>query len=152
MLQRTDILRSSINSAIQTEFSRIFQDLAIEHPLVSWAFSHPIWTILLLLVLLSFIVFIIQNLVKSINYLMNTIWVAVLGSPFKLSHYLFNFVKTKASQKKLRDRAIVPVLDSTEQELELSEIMQRLESLNQEQDRLLKQVAKILNTDRGASS
>ncbi|MGD2181865.1 hypothetical protein [Lusitaniella coriacea] len=152
MLERTDIFKNNLNNAIQSEFSKIIHNWSVEHPLINWGFSHPILTVILLLVLVSFVVFIIQNLFKFINQLITATWLAILGSPFKIGNYLFNFVKIRATQKQTRDRELSSVLETTKQELGLSEIVQRLETLNQEQDRLLKQVVEILNADRKPSS
>ncbi len=144
MVQRTDDLTSSIADAIQTELSSTIQNWGAEHPVIYWTIYHPLQALALFL----FIIFIFQNLFKLINRLIIVAWLAVLKLPFNISYYLFKVLKNNANKERFSDVEETVSLVSSAQQIQLSEILQRLETINQEQNQLLQQIIKILGSNK----
>ncbi|MBD2579677.1 hypothetical protein [Oscillatoria sp. FACHB-1406] len=131
---------------IQTLFSNPFQNWFAQHPRVDWAISHPVISVVVLLVLLSLLVFLFQTLSRSIAQLNVAFWSTIFSLPLKLGRFLSNGLKFKGTQNPLPVAEKSSDLVLSDRSLELSEILQKLETINREQTQLLEQILETLNS------
>lgn len=110
------------------------------HPIAQWLFAHPLW----LVVLAGLAILLLVGLFGAIGRMTEKLWLVVLLAPFrlifwglnqlaKLVRFVFGLKPAPAAAAKPQER--------------LSEILDRLELLRQEQDELLREVKAILAKD-----
>lgn len=116
------------------------QDWLSQHPLLLWLAAHPLWllgTVLLLLFLLS-------GLLRAVASLTEKLWLGLLRLPILLMQWAW-----RGSLFLLRRPAAKSgLLGSTEltnpSSDRLTEVLERLETLRQEQDELMQEVKLLL--------
>lgn len=144
-----------VESFIDALFGPV-QDWLVQHPLWLWLFTHPLWllgTILLALFLLA-------GLLQAIAGLTEQLWLGLLRLPILLVQALWqgslfllrrlvrqpsNQLMTKSLVQFPTDQLALPTAQPTAKSDRLTEIVNRLEALRQEQDELLKEVKLLLN-------
>lgn len=130
-----DRLLSSIRSPIQ--------DWLMSHPFWNWWLTHPLW----LLVAIVFALFLLVGLLGAIARLTEKIWLAVLQAPFQLTRWIFWGVLS------LLQIPFTPKASATENQQErLLTLLNRLETMRQEQEDVLREVRSILALDHPASN
>jgi hypothetical protein len=135
---------SAVTDAMQRAFGGAMQQWMAEHQFWAWLLQHPLISVGLLLVLLV----LLQGVLSAIAQFIQRAGLALLRSPWQLSQWLFGF-----SAKSLQ-AALTPGTkrDTESKQQRLSEIVDRLEMLKQEQDVLLQEVKAILASDVPKSS
>ena len=132
-------IAESIDRAIATYFSHWLT----AHPYLAWTIAHP----LLGLGLLLLTIFSLWGLIKAIGRAIEQIWLFLLTTPFRLIQPIFGlmwrsvrriFGHTSASDDRLTD----PSLPTTPIE-RIDRIIDRLQSLRQEQDLLLQELVTL---------
>nr|WP_290228089.1 hypothetical protein [Trichocoleus desertorum] len=129
-----------MTDAMQKAFGRVMQQWMAEHQFWAWVLQHPFWSVGLLLVLLV----LLQGLLSAIAQLIQQAGIALLRSPWKLSQWLVGF-SAKSFQSALTVGDAKQGTDPKQQRL--SEIVERLEALKQEQDVLLQEVKAIVASE-----
>lgn len=114
-----------INNAIQNWLDA--------HPTLSWIVDHPIWTLVLGLLVL----FLLWGLLNAIARFTEQFWMVLLRLPVRLSQWLF-----RGSPKVLM--GLLPFQPKEDPKKQLQEVLDRLEELRKEEDQLLEQVKKLL--------
>lgn len=136
------------------------QNLLIHSPILSWGFSHPIWGVVVVVVLIMFL----GGLVRAIAQLTEQLWVRLLQMPLDAGQWIFtqllHLLRLKprnpdhASALSLTQslpptfNPSVPLPASSQQQL--YEIMIRLERLQQEQTLLLEDIKTLLVVQQGS--
>ena len=144
MVQRTDSFTGSITDAIQAELSNTIHNWVAEHPLINWALHHP----LQILGMVLLVIFMLRGLFKLIDKLIVDAWVSAFKYLFQLSSLLLRGLKKDNSSKALSDLEKSLKLELPEQQVQLVEILPRLEVISQEQNQLLQKVTTILEANK----
>lgn len=129
-----------------------------QYPVLYWLTLHPIW----LLVTLVTLLFLLSGLLGAIARLTERLWLAILRSPITLIRWIWRgslfllsrlftakstaapSVSVKSSVVTLGAASLTPgALTSQDR---LTEVLNRLEALRQEQDELLREVKLLLST------
>lgn len=134
-------LNNSINGLLDS-LTAPLQDWLSQHPLLQWFVSHPLWLLIAMLAAL----FLLSGLLRAIAGLTEKLWLALLRLPF----ILFQTVWRSSLFLLLRpfEKPTVASLTASPAPDRLTEILNRLEALRQEQDELLQEVRSLLLTDQ----
>lgn len=144
MVQRTDSFTSDLTDAIQAELSHTIHSWVAEHPLIYWALHHP----LQILGMVLLVIFMLRGLFKLIDQLIVDAWLSTFKYPFKLSSLLLGGLTKNNFGKASSDLEKSLKLESHAQQVQLAEILQRLEVMTQEQNQLLQKVTTILEANK----
>ena len=109
------------------------------HPLLSWFVTHPLYAIGVFL----FTLLLLSGLLKAFGSIIEHAWVFILRSPFKLGKRLLGI-----GTKTLATRSTIVNSSKNNLQEQLSEILSRLEVIQQEQDALTQQAKKILALEK----
>ena len=115
------------------------RDWLSQYPWLQWLVTHPLWlggTILL-------IIFMFSGLIGAIGQLTQKIWIALLRSPFLLLQWLFVGI-FRLTRMLLGWKTEPAKLPADNSQTRLQELLDRLDTLRQEQDELLQEVKTIL--------
>ncbi|HEY9750812.1 MAG TPA: hypothetical protein V6C63_19180 [Allocoleopsis sp.] len=140
----TQVQQSVATDAVQNAFGGAMQQWMAEHRMWGWLIQHPLTSVGLLLVLLV----LLQGLLSAIAQLIQRAGWALLRSPWKLSQWLLGF-SAKSFQAALAPGA---KREAESKQQRLTEIVNRLEALKQEQDALLQEVKAIVASDSPQSN
>lgn len=113
------------------------QDWLVVHPFWNWLLLHPLWLLGLTVLLL----FLFAGLLGAIARLTEAIWLAVLQTPIRLVQFLFTGV-TRLLKLPFSPR--LNSVSSTNQQERLTTLLNRLETLRQEQNELMQEIRSIL--------
>ena len=122
---------SSIDRAISTYISHWLG----QHPYLAWSIAHPLPSIGLLLLLILFLL----GLFGAIGRGVEQIWLFLLKTPFKLLQPIFSGIWVVLLRILGRDNSIDPNLKLER----IDAIVDRLQALSQEQEKLLKELATL---------
>uniref|UniRef100_B8HP35 Uncharacterized protein n=1 Tax=Cyanothece sp. (strain PCC 7425 / ATCC 29141) TaxID=395961 RepID=B8HP35_CYAP4 len=141
-LQQAEHLSGTLTTNLQQILADSVRGWMSEHPLIAWMIHHPLWTLVLILLGL----FLSWGLVGAAAQLTKKVWVLVLQGPFKLAQLLAQGIL------RLFNLAKPPQLAQLEREdhlqKRLSEILNRLESLRQEQEALIREMELLVLSKR----
>jgi hypothetical protein len=118
----------------QTYLNNAIQTWLESHPTIAWMVNHPIWT----LIIGVLAIFLFWGLLNAIARFTEQFWIALLRSPLKLSQWIF-----RGSPHLLMGLLWFKPKDDPKKQLK--EVLDRLEELRQEEDKLLEQVKKFLH-------
>jgi hypothetical protein len=124
-------ISSSIDRAVSTYFSNWLG----QHPYLAWSIAHPLPSLGLLLVLILSLV----GLFGAIGRGVEQIWLFLLKTPFKLLQPIFSLIWSVLSRGLGRGNLVDPNLSPER----IDVIVDRLQSLSQEQERLLTELATL---------
>jgi len=122
------------------------RDWLIDHPLIYWLVSHPLWLLGLIVVL----ILLLAGLVGAIARLTENLWLAVLRSPLSLSRWLWKLVSPLISPliPKLPLWHTLwhnqPPVETVTPQQRLVDLLNRLDTLQQQQDEVLQEVRALL--------
>lgn len=157
-------IKNTTSDAIQTAIDSSMSDWLQSHPVVlrlvqllAWGTNHPIVSLIILVLGLA----IAFSLIKAIGNLFEKAWLTILQAPLKLGRFLI--LVSSQSLGKFGSLIVKPLIGdknteaSVLQSFELNhnpnqrlvEISHRLESIQKEQNELLKEAATILKLDIG---
>jgi hypothetical protein len=135
-----------IAGSIEYAVANYFTQWLLAHPYLAWLLSHPLPSLGLLLLT----IFSLWGLIKALGRGMEQIWLFLLTTPFKLIQPIFRPIwsaiwsitghnKDSIQQKSLTASA-------TPSPAQIERIIDRLHSLNQEQDTLLRELSTLVNS------
>jgi hypothetical protein len=130
-------ISSSIDRAVSTYFSNWLG----QHPYLTWSIAHPLFSCGLLLLAIG----ILWGLFGAIGRGIEQIWIFLLKTPFKLLQPIFG---------KIWEISFGRLGNSTAAPERIDAIVDRLQALSQEQERLLKELSTLRNSssDRRGNS
>ena len=132
---------NSAQHKLQGVMTQPIADWLQGHPNIAWAIDHPLIALGLLLIVLL----LLSGLLQAIARLTAQVWIWLLQSPLKLIRWLFyGLLRFTQRQPKL------PALPATPQQERLTLILQRLETMRQEQDELLQEVRSLLAAEESS--
>ncbi|AFY96719.1 hypothetical protein [Chamaesiphon minutus] len=135
-----------ISETIDRSIGAAFNQWLVAHPYLAWIVAHPLASVGLLLLT----IFSLWGLIKAIGRGIEQTWVFLLTTPFKLLQPIFGlmwrsirrvFGHTKASV----DRVEFELVSDAPAE-RIATIVDRLQSLNQEQEMLLQELATLTDS------
>ena len=150
--QITDNLNEITRKAIENAIDSTITSWLNEHPLFFWLVTHPIWTSILFI----FSLFLIVGLFEALGTLIKSIWIFIFKIPHKLikkttiltiknlQNISYQILSKNSSQNKLE---LTKIHSQSERQQRIIQILDRLEELKQEQDRLLKEIAEMLKIE-----
>jgi hypothetical protein len=157
-LQKAEGLSGGASEALKNAIMSLIRDWINAHPKIVWLLSHPFLTLAILL----FTVLMLSGLLKALGSFFEKAWLAILQAPIKLSRLVLGlgyqqlnriglFGSNKSHQQAKPNAGDLKRLSyqsiSTDKKERLAEISSRLEVINQEQNKLIQEVAAILNSD-----
>ena len=110
------------------------QEWLLAHPVWNWLFTHPVWLMGLMFI----------GLLGAITQLTETVWLAILQLPLKLVQLIFVGILALFRLPFRPKLTAAPNPNPETQTERLTLILNRLETLRQEQDELLSEVRSIL--------
>jgi small-conductance mechanosensitive channel len=114
------------------------QDWLLAHPFGNWLLTHPLWAIGLVLIALL----LLSGLFGAIAQLTQTLWIVLLRSPVVLIGWLVAGIVLLVKMPFSATEKL-PAAETEQQRL--AEILDRLDDLKQEQDKLLQEAKQILS-------
>jgi hypothetical protein len=132
-------ISSSIDRAVSTYFSNWLG----QHPYLAWSIAHPLPSLgLLLLLILSLV-----GLFGAIGRGVEQIWLFLLKTPFKLLQPIFSLIWGVLSRGLGRGNLVDP--NRSPERIDV--IVDRLQALSQEQERLLTELSTLRNSSSDRS-
>jgi hypothetical protein len=155
------VLSGVASEAMQNALISMIRDWMNAHPRIFWLVSHPF----LSLVMLLFAIFVLWGFFKALGSFFEKAWLAIFSAPIKFSKFIFGLTYRRlsglrglvsnnfATDKQLKSEVLYlkhfnsesPEIDS---KIRRAEILSRLEAINQEQKKLLQELAAILDSDK----
>lgn len=141
-----------ISESIERAISGYFTQWLGQHPYLAWSIAHPIPSLGLSLLAILFL----WGLIKAIGRGIEQIWLFLLKTPFKLLQPIFrliwglirrilghnNLSSSQLTEKSAHSITADPFDSLTQTKCE--RIIERLDLLSQEQDRLLQELATLV--------
>jgi hypothetical protein len=127
-----------ISSSIDRAVSSYFSNWLGQHPYLIWSISHPLLSCGLLVLAIGSL----WGLFGAIGRGIEQIWLFLLKTPFKLLQPIFSKI-WEISFGRLGNSTAVPE--------RIDAIVDRLQSLSQEQERLLKELSTLRNSSSDRS-
>jgi hypothetical protein len=128
-------ISQSIEDAISAYFHSWFQ----EHQLIWWLISNPLWSLVIVLLSIALLV----SLVGAISRGLEQLWLGLLRTPLRLlrptTGWLWEtIIKTKTNNS-------LSALSA--QDRQIDGLVKRLCQIQQEQDKLMKELLKIVKAE-----
>lgn len=140
-IQKTEGLSHTLTEGIENAINNYIADWMNHHVILAWLLTHPLYSIGILLVSIV----LIWGLFQALGGLIVKSWMAVLVSPVMLVRSLLpKTVKLTSTANK--NGSLSPKSDSEYTRERCKTILHRLNEIKQEQDTLLQELAKILET------
>lgn len=137
-----DFQGSIVNGLLDSLLAPV-QDWLSQYPVFLWLATHPLW----LLIAILLVLFLLSGLLRVIAGLTEKLWLVLLTFPITLVRWLWRgmsfLISRPFAAKSVTQSSFVnpPALDAPDR---LTEVLNRLETLRQEQDELLKEVEVLL--------
>ncbi len=139
-IEKIDNLNQILSDGIQASINSSLNSWINAHPRLVWLIDHPLQGLLILLVG----IFLFLGLLKAISDITARFWLLILTYPFKLISSKLKLI-SKSFQKD--NKKAVSVSEVTIDQQKLVAILNRLESIRQEQDLLLQEVICLLKSE-----
>jgi len=140
-IQKTEGLSHTLTEGIENGIKGYVTDWMNHHVVLGWLFNHPLFAIAIFLISIV----LTWGLFQALGGLIVKSWMAVLISPVTLVRSLLP-IGSKLTVNTINNRFLSPKLDSEDPKERFNTILQRLNEIKQEQDNLLQELAKILET------
>lgn len=151
--QITDNVNNITTKALENAIDFTIKNWLNQHPVLFWLVTHPIWTLIIFL----FVIFLIFGLFEAVTTLIKSLWLFIFKMPEKLVRKTANltiitfqnignqiFWPQNSHQNKLK---LTKIGNKSDRQQRIAEILDRLEQLKQEQNRLLTEIAEMLETE-----
>ena len=150
--QITDNVNDLTTKALENAIDSTIKNWLNQHPVFFWLVTHPIWTLIIFL----FVIFLIFGLFEAVTTLIKSIWLFTFKIPQKLVIKTVNLTiitfqnigyqiwPQNSHQNKLK---LTKIGNKSDRQQRIAEILDRLEQLKQEQNRLLTEIAEMLETE-----
>lgn len=135
-----------ISETIDRSVGTAFNQWLIAHPYLAWIVAHPLASVGLLLLT----IFSLWGLIKAIGRGIEQTWVFLLTTPFKLLQPIFGLMwrsirRVFGHTNTTVDRVESQLVSDSPSE-RISTVIDRLHSLNQEQEMLLQELATLTDS------
>ncbi|HEY9296601.1 MAG TPA: hypothetical protein VIQ31_09540, partial [Phormidium sp.] len=140
-VQKTEGLSRSLTEVIENGINGYITDWMNHHVILAWFLTNPFYSIGILLLCIV----LIWGLFQALGSLIVKTWMSVLVSPVLLARSLL-LKNSKSTANTINNGFLSPKLDSEDPQERCHKILHRLNEIKQEQDSLLQELAKILET------
>lgn len=140
-IQKTEGLSHTLTEGIENGINDYVTDWMNHHVVLGWLFNHPLFAIAIFLISIV----LIWGLFQALGNLIVKSWMSVLLSPVFLVRSLLPKT-TKLTATTNNKEFLSPKSDSEDPKERCNTILYRLNEIKQEQDTLLQELAKILET------
>ncbi|MFB2838480.1 hypothetical protein [Floridanema evergladense] len=140
-IQKTEGLSHTLTEGIEKGINSYVTDWMNHHVVLGWFFSHPLFAI----ALFPLSIVLIWGFFQAVGGLIVKGWMSVLLSPMLLVRSLLP-KGNQSTANAINNRFSSPKLDSENPKQRFNTILQRLNEIKQEQDTLLQELAKMLET------
>jgi hypothetical protein len=142
-----------ISASIEQAISNYVSQWLGQHPYLAWALSHPIPSLLLLLLA----IFSLWGLIKAIGRGIEQIWLFLLKTPFRLLQPIFGLIWRSIDRIFGHNNPSTAQLTKTTTPERIDRIVDRLQTLAREQEALLEELSSLtatssVQTDRKSTS
>ncbi|MFM7423894.1 MAG: hypothetical protein ACKO7W_02630 [Elainella sp.] len=131
-----------VNNVLETLFGPV-QTWLGQHPVFFWLSSHPLWLLALILLLL----FLFSGLLRAVAGLTEQLWLGLLKLPIWLVQGLWQSSLFLLRRAKSTPPSIPPLAAAPPDRL--TQVLERLEALRQEQEALLKEMRELTQRPPG---
>lgn len=154
-IKKAEGVSGKASEALQNAISSLISDWINAHPKLFWLVSHPF----LSLAILFLTILIMSGLLKALGRFFEQGWLVVLQAPIKLSKFIvgsvYKFINSLFGrnnlvfeQSKIKPVDLKCLSQSVAQKERLKEIISRLNTINQEHNKLMEEAVAILNSDQ----
>lgn len=140
-IQKTEGLSHTLTEGIENGIKGYVTDWMNHHVVLGWLFNHPLLAIALLLISIV----LIWGLFQALGNLIVKSWMSVFLSPVLLVRSLLPKAY-QSTANTINNRLSSPKSDSEDPKERCNTILHRLNEIKQEQETLLQELAKILET------
>jgi hypothetical protein len=139
----------NISSAIEHAVFDYFSQWWAQQPYLAWSIAHPIPSLILLLLAIFFL----RGLIKAIGRAIDSMLGFLLKTPFKLLQPIFKVIwgSLQRGFGYTKDSKVQPITIpdrhvNADRAARLDRVIDRLQTLNQEQDMLLHELSTLTNS------
>jgi hypothetical protein len=125
-------ISQSIEHAVGSYFSRWFQ----EHQLIWWLVSHPVWSLVILLLSIALFVGLLSAIGRGIEQL----WIGLLRTPLRMIQPTMTWLGQRITRQKSHISWSAP-------DPQINVLVNRLRQIQQEQDKLMQELLKIVKAE-----
>ncbi|MFB2936720.1 hypothetical protein ACE1B6_15820 [Aerosakkonemataceae cyanobacterium BLCC-F154] len=140
-IQKTEGLSHTLTEGIENGINGYVTDWMNHHVVLGWLFNHPLFAIAIFLIF----ILLIWGLFQAVGNLIVKSWMSVLLSPVLLVRSLLPKAY-QSTANTINNKLPSPKLDSEDPKERFNAILHRLNEIKQEQETLLQELAKILET------
>ncbi|NET39368.1 MAG: hypothetical protein F6K19_46610 [Cyanothece sp. SIO1E1] len=133
-----DFAANALQNAIGTSIQAWLQ----AHPIVFWAITHPLYTLIILLVL----ILLLWGILGALAQLVRELGLAILKAPFQLGQGILNF-GLKSVKNIVQPKPKNLDLNQSDRKAKLEAIWDRLEAIQKEQAILMRQAQALIATE-----
>jgi hypothetical protein len=135
-----------IAGSIEYAVANYFTQWLLAHPYLAWLFAHPLPSLGLLLLT----IFSLSGLIKALSRGIEQIWLFLLTTPFKLIQPIFrpiwSVILSIGGYNKTSDKRSSLPSSATPSPGQIERIVDRLQSLNHEQETLLRELSTLVGS------
>ncbi|HEY9826057.1 MAG TPA: hypothetical protein V6D19_11450 [Stenomitos sp.] len=147
--------------AIQHAVMNLFQSWQLDHPILGWGLSHPVW----LIVIGAVAVFLLWGLLRAIAQLTEKVWVMLLRAPLRIGQWCFrrlrgfmrrvwpkpndNVSRSEEVTAALSGEVSLPVASDLDRQIQ--DCLLQLVHLQQEQMQLLQRIQVLLEQTKSGA-
>jgi hypothetical protein len=132
-----------ISESIESAIANYFSQWLVAHPYLAWSISHPLPSLGIFLL----IIFSVWGLFKAIGRGIEQIWLLLLTTPFKLIQPIlrpiWSSIWSIVGYNKANSKQPSSVSKATASPAQIERIVDRLQTLNQEQETLLRELSML---------
>ena len=129
-----------ISQSIEQAISNYVSQWLAQHPYLAWALSHPIPSLLLIVLA----IFSLWGLIKAIGRGIEQIWLFLLKTPFRLLQPIFGLIWRSIGRIFGHTNLRTSQLTAQTTPAQIERIVDRLQALSQEQELLLGQLSTLM--------
>ena len=112
----------------------------VNHPFFYWLVNHPLISLLIALIAIVLIVRLAITIYRAIASMIDRMWLWILRSPFLLLKFLFGW---EVKPKNVPVNSTITNYEITNNPEQLQEIMTRLDTIQQQQQQILEDIAQL---------
>ncbi len=112
----------------------------VNHPFFNWLVNHPLISLFVALIAIILVVRLLITIYRAIASMIDRMWLWILRSPFLLLKFLFGW---EVKSQNLPVNTTITNYEVTNNPEQLQEIMIRLDTIQQQQQQILKDIAQL---------
>ena len=110
------------------------------HPVLGWLVNHPVISLCASLIVIVLVIRLLVTIYRAIAGAIDRMWLWILQSPWLLAKFLFGW---EAKPKSVSSNMTITNYEVTNNSEHLQEIVARLDKIQQQQERILQDIAQL---------